>query len=177
MKLAIIEAEKILVDTMMRKGLRSRSTEHNLKIVKHALADPQGLTRARIIHKAIIEEPGYDLSLDDMKEAIAAYYVATENLERQGSTLQNVWRSSITRMREFIPRFNFSWKRWVFGIIASLFVIVFLADTSIGQWLTSMIVLLANFIVLQLMPLLLAIGFVLFLLYGIFVYFRRRTRT
>lgn len=82
MKLAILEADKMLDDVLKRLGFLGETVEERLKSVpQDYITNREALLKAHILRNDIVHDPNYNLSPSQVKEAIEAYETALKELE------------------------------------------------------------------------------------------------
>lgn len=81
-KLAVIEADNLLDDTLKRMGFTGESLEQKLKQLTAAtLPNVEQVLEAHQIRNSVIHDPDYRLTLDQAKKALAIYEDAFRDLE------------------------------------------------------------------------------------------------
>ena len=81
-KLAIIEADKVLDDTLNRMGFGGLTLGERLERLKVAsLPNIEEVKKAHKIRNSIIHDPTYRLDLEEAKKTIAAYEKALTDLQ------------------------------------------------------------------------------------------------
>lgn len=81
-KLAVIEADSLLNDTLKRMGYGGKSLGERLeKLTKASLPNIEQVWEAHKTRNNIIHDPDYKLALDQAKGALAIYEQALRNLQ------------------------------------------------------------------------------------------------
>jgi len=81
LKLAVIEADKLFDDLLLRMGYKGKDMDERLKLITSAqLSNLEEIWQAHKIRDRIVEEKYYRLSVEEAKKAISAYEKAFKEL-------------------------------------------------------------------------------------------------
>jgi len=91
-KMGILEAEKLFADFLEQKKIPGRLVDDKLKYVAGFLSRAEQLKFSRSMYKKIIEQPHFEISRDETKQAIQGYWQAMLDLEEATATLSTTQR-------------------------------------------------------------------------------------
>lgn len=151
-KMAIIETDKIFGKLLEKKNFPGDTIEKKIQNIQTIFTNLDKLNYARAIHDKIISELNYEVSIDETKELISAYYQAIVDITQLSSGKFNVF----TRVKfKIINLLRFKLIRQLRNVILLLVIffvlVVLLSDTQIGMLLALKIVGIARFVVYKLL--------------------------
>lgn len=138
LKLAIIEANKIFEYALKSKNFSGSSINEKILNAEKFFDNFDDLKKARKKFLKIIHKIDYSLAPEKTKEVLTAYYQATINLEEVGPR-------KFTALKDFFKKktkinFKKALKKGIAAIISFFLLVLFLADTGMGNRLVEIIV-------------------------------------
>ncbi len=131
-KMGILEAEKLFADFLDKKSIPGKNVDAKLKYVARFLSRFEQLKYSRQMYKKIIEQPHFEISRDETKQAINGYWQAMLDLEEAIAILSTSQKLKL--------RFNFLYALIIkkFKIVAAILaglilLILFFNETAIGK--------------------------------------------
>lgn len=151
-KIAVIETEKILKDSLQKKNFPGETMENKIEFIQKRLSNPDKLKYSRAMYKKIINETGFDISVDDTKDIIAGYYKAISDISRM-----NYYNISLKdKLFNFGEKYSNNIPSLLKNVTASLllfFLVVLLSsETEMGQSFALLLKELSKFIFYRLIP-------------------------
>ena len=173
---SLIEAEKLLNQTLKEKKYPGRNFTERIKSAKDKFSNFSGLLQARKIKRQVCNELKYNLTSMDIEYGINQFKQAIFDLtseEKSGPSLLN--RIMLINEYYLPSKLNFLKKFLVYLVIA-FFAILFLANTQIGLEIVRNVVLFVNTIFnWVLIVVLVAVGIIITIIITL-LYFERRRR-
>ena len=162
-KIAVLETAKLLGQALEEQNFSGENFEERLNSAKNIFANEENVNQALDIRQKIIEQPYFDISVEETKETIANFYQAIVDVtENQPSVLSklNVFKnfsskfkkgdmSSVRLLSKFFEK-GFI-KKFIIGFFLFFLIILILADTGPGQSLANFMVGIAHFIFYKLL--------------------------
>lgn len=171
LKMAIIEADKILNYTLDKKGVPGDSTEAKLAFLRTVLSNFEELKKALKKKKEILNSFDYNLTSLEAEDVIDVYKRAIDDI--QGVRRFNLLQKGFIFIQKNFPKIKSKKRIWIF-ILGTFLFIWFLADTPWGQRLSQLVAGLFHFLFsFFLIFLFLGIGIVIVILASFF-YFEKR---
>lgn len=163
-KIGILETEKIFKNFLEEKSIPGQDVDTKIKYVANFLGYYERLKYAREIYKKIVQQPHFEISRDETKQVISAYWQAMIDLEEAIKTL--------TLKEKLILRIKYIFSQVLkkIKIVAAVFlglvlVISFLYETSLGKKVTLASGRAAHFLVFKIGPWVLGAALAAFLLW------------
>lgn len=80
-KMGILEADKLFAHFLADKKIPGRNTKTKIKYIANFLSRYEQLNYSREIYKKIVEQPHFEISREETKQAIQGYWQAMLDLE------------------------------------------------------------------------------------------------
>jgi len=131
-KVGILETEKLFGDFLEGKKIPGRIMETKIKYAKNFLSRSEQLTYARQIYEKIVSQPHFEISREETKQVVSAYWQAMLDLEEAISTL-SVSQKTKLRFKYFFGQFIKKIK--LVGLILAIVIllILFLYELPLGN--------------------------------------------
>lgn len=156
-KAAIIETEKILKIALDEKNIPGETYDDKIDFVRKLLANPDKLKYSRAMCKKIIEELGFDISLDDTKEIIAGYYKAISDVSEM--TYHNI--SAKDKVMLFAEKYSKKLPHAIKSILIAILVffgaLFISSETEVGRSAGLMLIEISRMIFYKFIPAIFAI--------------------
>ena len=164
-KIAVLETAKLLSQALEEQNFSGKNFEERLNSAGNIFANEENVNQALEIRQKIIEQPYFDISVEETKETIANFYQAIVDVtENQPGVLSklNVFKNFGSKFKESgtSPHRLFSVsrifekgfiKKFIIGLFLFFLIVLILADTGPGQSLTNFMVDIAHFIFYKLL--------------------------
>lgn len=173
-KIAVLEMNKIFQTFLKNKKYSAKTKEKQFEKILSIIKHEEKLIYARTMHKKILKEPGFDIGKEDTQDIIKGYYSAMVDIFRDLHK-QETWKTNlINKFKYYYPKPLKFLK--IAGIISAIFIILvlFLADTSIGNSLTHALINFIHFIIFKLLILIGILGAIGLTIFGIIVLIKHR---
>jgi hypothetical protein len=157
-KMALVEAEKVLVRALDEAGYTGATTEDKLGKASAVLSEMHGLQRARQHFRDIMHSKSYNLTSMQVDESLHYYRLAVQDVER-AKRLPG-WLNRYLRHVSFyvVPKIAWSVRRAIVALVLASLVILLLADTSVGRGIVEAVVSSVEFFYRWILFLLLVVG-------------------
>lgn len=151
-KIAIVDTEKILILALREKNIPGDSLDEKVEFVRKMLANPDKLRYSRAMYKKILEEIGFDVSLEDTKEIIAGYYKAISDITEM-NYYKVSWKDRVRLIKEkYSKKMPLAAKNLLIAIFLSFTAIFITSETDWGRNLTTALQDISKFIFYKLIP-------------------------
>lgn len=150
-KMGILETEKIFSNFLAGKNIPGQNINAKIKYVTDFLSRAEQLKYARDIYKKIIEQPHFEISRDETKQAIQGYWQAMLDLEEAIVSLSSGQKLSL-RFKFFYGQIIKKIKKIAVIFGALLLMILFFGETGVGKKTAAVIASAAHFLVFRIGP-------------------------
>lgn len=174
-KMALVEAEKVLVRALDDAGYTGLNTDDKLGQASGVLSEMHGLQRARQHFRDIVHSKSYSLTSMQVDEALHYYRLGVQDVER-GKKLPG-WLGRWGRHLSFylVPKVAWSLRRVIVALVFVSLLILLLADTSFGRALVGAVVGSVEFFYRWILFLILVVGGAALVIgFGVLYWTRRR---
>lgn len=172
-KMAVVEAEKTFRNFLITSSIPGKNYEEKIVYVLRIVAEPEKLEYAQKIYHRIINEAYFELSLQDVKTIIAAYFQTASQLKSRLDVMG--WTKKARMEMDFrAKKLLYMAKNLALVILGVLFLILFLAETSTGKYLTSLIASTVHFLFYKVFLVTLGVAVVLVVIIAAAVYIETR---
>ncbi len=143
--MAIVEADKLFREIL---GIISfGDTVHEaIQNASDMFSNMKGLMESRRVYEDIVEVPGFFVDKKSAKNVTAIYLQAVLDMMGKDYKEKSTWHKFANELVYFGESNPSILRNILIGILASLLIIWFLSDTTLGQWLVSLAVGLTHFI-------------------------------
>jgi len=166
-KMGVLETRKIFRNLLEEKNIPGRDLDAKIKYLSHFLSQKEKLNYATQITKKIIYEPYFEISREETKKIISAYWQAMSDAEEAITTLTKK-EKIILRVRYYLNIIAKKIKIIAITILAFSFFIYFLSSTSIGRKIAQWIVKINIFFIFKILLWTGISLIILFIIYGIY---------
>ena len=156
-KIAVLETAKLLSQALEEQNFSGKNFEERLNSARNIFANEENVNQALEIRQKIIEQPYFDISIEETKETIANFYQAiVDATENQPGILSklNVFKNFNPKFKDFSLSRIFEKgfiKKSIIGLFLFFLIVLILADTGPGQSLANFMVDIAHFIFYKLL--------------------------
>lgn len=173
---ALIEADKLLGSSLEKQGYPGKTTDDRIKNAKERFSNLNGLLEARQTRNDFLKNKEMNITSLDVEDGIASYQQTLLDLQNGGKSRLGIFERFIILMDYYLPS---KWKiiRKILLYLVIFFVLVlFLADTSLGRFVVSLIVSLTHVIFSWVLAVIFLILAILIVIIASLIYFERRKR-
>jgi hypothetical protein len=163
-KIGVLETEKLFANFLNDKSIPGRDTQAKIKYAANFLSQSEKLKYAREIYKKIVEQPHFEISHDETKQVVAAYWQAMLDLEEAITTL-TIKEKVALRLKYLAGQISKKIKIVTAIFILSVCLILFFYDVPLGARIALKFGLAAHFLVFKIGPWILGATTALFLLW------------
>lgn len=175
-KIAVIETNKILDNLLKSKKYPGKTPRQRLKNAWPVFSEPDKLIYSRKMYSKILFENNFDLSSKDTREIISIYWQAmTDLLDLKQTRITKIEKIKLFVKRHF-PSPSKTTKKALIGSLIFLLLVLFLVDTSIGQGLTKLIIIIVHFIAFKIIPFLLLFAAISGIIIGLIYLIKKRKK-
>lgn len=175
-KMGILETEKLLKILFDQKKIPGKKIEAKIKYVAHFLSQPQKLTYSRQITQRILEEPHFEISREETKQAISGYWQAMLDIE-EAIDMLSLWQKLSLRLKYYLGKLVSKIKKISYLILVVAFLIWLFAETSSGRKFMGSLVKINHFFIFKILFWGAIIIAGAFIITGVFFFvFRRKGR-
>ncbi|MAG44982.1 hypothetical protein CL633_03800 [bacterium] len=173
-KIAILEMNKIFYTFLENKKYSAKTEEKQFEKIYSIISKPEKLIYAQTMYKKIIKEHGFDIGKQDTEDIIKSYYLAMVDIFRDLHE-KETWKTNLlNKFKYYYPKPLKFLK--IAGIICAIFIVLvlFLADTSIGQGITQAIISFIHFILFKLLIIIGVLGAIGLTIFGIIILIKHK---
>ncbi|OGZ35147.1 MAG: hypothetical protein A2174_01640 [Candidatus Portnoybacteria bacterium RBG_13_41_18] len=131
-KIGIMETEKLFYDFLEQKKIPGRNTSSKIKYIADFLSRGEQLKYAREIYKKIIDQPHFEISRDETKQVVGAYWQAMLDLEEAITSLTTAQKLKL-RFKYFLSLVIKKIKLIAATLAAIILLILFFNETASGK--------------------------------------------
>jgi len=131
-KIGILETEKVFDGFLAAKKIPGRTIDAKIKYVADFLSRAEQLRYARQMYKKILEQPHFEISREETRQVVSAYWQAMLDLKEAIAIL--------TAWQKLTMRFRYLWSqalkkiKIITAVLAGfILLILFFNDTGIGK--------------------------------------------
>jgi len=150
-KVGILETEKLFSDFLASKKIPGRKMETKIKYVADFLSRKEQLSYGRQIYEKIISQPHFEISREETKQVISAYWQAMIDLEEAIASLSLSQKLKL-RFDYFFGQFVKKIKLITWILLAAILIILFLYDTKLGNSIALAIGKTAHYLIFKIGP-------------------------
>ncbi|MFH0852018.1 MAG: hypothetical protein V1845_00190 [bacterium] len=131
-KIGILETEKVFDGFLAAKKIPGLTIDAKIKYVADFLSRAEQLRYARQMYKKILEQPHFEISREETKQVVSAYWQAMLDLEEALQTL-SAWQKMNLRLRYFYAQVIRKIKIIGAALAGFILFILFFNDTILGK--------------------------------------------
>ncbi len=175
-KIAIIETEKILSIALDEKEFPGEDIQQRIKSAEKVFKNPEKLHYARAMYNRIIREPGFDVSYDDTKEIISAYYRAISDIiEKEPENIDFIEKMRLNLQNQF-NQFLTQAKKILFLLFLFFAGVFILIETSLGHSISKIVADFTRFLFYKVIPAVVAATIAALVIIGLFYWWQSRKK-
>jgi len=175
-KIAVIETEKILRISLREKNIPGESPDDKINSLGKVLANPDKLKYSRAMYKKLIDESGFDISLEDTKEIIAGYYKAISDISEMNYYSVSTKDKIYLFAEKYSKKLPIVIKNVLIALLIFFAALFISSETKFGQNFSSILIEISRLIFYKLIPTVIAISVFIFILLAIFSATRKRNK-
>jgi hypothetical protein len=174
LSIAIIEANRLFLEFIKERGIRSRNSNDAQKYLKKYFSSPEKLAEAISIYEKIVKGESPKLNQNEAKNFVKIYYQAM--IDVKDIHAFNLILNKLTKSFNKISKYIYNKFAYILiSIILFFALVIILADTQTGQTLIKFIVKLAHLALFSLIPAIVII-FIIAIFFGGLYFYRKRNK-
>ncbi|OGZ34263.1 MAG: hypothetical protein A2Y98_00135 [Candidatus Portnoybacteria bacterium RBG_19FT_COMBO_36_7] len=163
-KIGILETEKVFANFLEEKRIPGRGVDAKIKYVANFFSRAEQLKYGREMYKKIINQPHFEISHEETKQVVSAYWQAMLDLEEALATLSR-WQKFNLRFKYFLARVIKKIKLIALGLMSLMALVLFFYETQIGAKVASWLGRGVHYLVFTIGPWILGAALAVFLLW------------
>ncbi|OIP22632.1 hypothetical protein AUJ93_03630 [bacterium CG2_30_33_46] len=175
-KMALIEADKLIDNALIKAGYPGKDIIERINSAKSKFSNIKNFKKAREHRSLVLNELSYNLNSIEVEEAVKFYHQAFIDIEGNPEAKLNFFERILALVTYYIPSKSGLIKNIFIYTIVSIFIILFLADSKLGQSITKGIVDFTHFMVIRVLVLILVIIAIVTIITLSILYFEKRKK-
>lgn len=174
---ALIEAHKILDYYLIKQGYPGATFDERIILAKEKLSNPEKFFYSYKILKNLIGKPKFNTTTLDIEEAILTYRQALIDILGEKKKPLSFYERILVLYHYYLPKKLSQIKKIVLYFFGFLLLVLFLADTQVGNSIVKLVVDFAHFVFSYILAIVLFLAGLAVLIFVFIFYLEKKKRS